>query len=249
MNDYFGLSAERKKEENMLQVFRAAAPRTVPVLAGYMFLGIAFGLLLSSKGYGWSVALLMSLFIYAGSGQFVAVGLMTVPLDIGMAVLLTLLVNARHLFYGLSMLERFQGTGKWKPYLVFAMTDETYSLICSTKVPKGMNKGTFYGIISMLDHSYWIAGSLCGAIFGSLVSLDLKGIDFVMTALFIVIFVEQWEESKDHTAALTGVFVTVLFLLLVGRQWFLLPSMGGILCMLTLLRSRLEVKYHDLVTE
>jgi 4-azaleucine resistance transporter AzlC len=233
----------------MGQVLRAAVPRTVPVLAGYLFLGLAFGLLLSSKGYGWGIALLMSVFIYAGSMQFVAVGLLTAPFDLGTAAVLTLLVNARHLFYGLSMLKRFQDTGKWKPYLVLSLTDETYSLLCHTKVPEGMQKGSFYGAIALLNHLYWIVGSVCGALFGSLLVLNVEGIDFVMTALFIVIFVEQWEQSKDHTAALTGVFVTVLFLLLVGSQWFLLPSMGGILGMLTLLRSRLEVKYHDLAAE
>lgn len=239
-----------QKEENAMgQVLRAAAPRTMPVLAGYLFLGIAFGLLLSSKGYGWGIALLMSVLIYAGSGQFVAVGLMTVPLDLGAAVLLTLLVNARHLFYGLSMLERFRDTGKWKPYLVFSLTDETYSLLCSVKVPEGMSKGSFYGAIAVLDHLYWIVGSVCGAAFGSLLALNVEGIDFVMTALFLVIFVEQWEERSDHGAALTGIGITALFLLLVGSQWFLLPSMGGILCMLTLLRGRLEVKYHDLAAE
>lgn len=233
----------------MVSVLRAAAPRTMPVLAGYLFLGMAFGLLLSSKGYGWDIALIMSVFIYAGSGQFVAVGLMTIPLDLAGAAILTLMVNARHLFYGLSMLERFRDTGKWKPYLVFSMTDETYSLLCSVKVPEGMNKGSFYGAIAVLDHLYWIVGSVCGAAFGTLLALNVEGIDFVMTALFIVIFVEQWESSKEHTAALIGALITLFFLLLVGSQWFLLPSMAGILCMLTLLRGRLEVKYHALAAE
>lgn len=230
----------------MKRAVGAAFPRTLPILTGYLFLGIAFGLLLSSKGYSWGIAFLMSVCIYAGSMQFVAVGLLASPLNLGAAVLLTLMVNARHLFYGLSMLDRFRDTGKWKGYLIFALTDETYSLLCTVPVPSDIPKGTFYGAIALLDHLYWVTGSVLGALFGSLLSFQLEGIDFVMTALFVVLFLEQWEKSPNHTPALTGIFVTLFFLLLVGSQWFLIPSMGGILLVLTVLRSRLEVKYHAL---
>jgi 4-azaleucine resistance transporter AzlC len=230
----------------MGRAVKAAFPRTLPVMTGYLFLGIAFGLLLSSRGYGWGFAFVMSVFIYAGSMQFVAVGLLAAPLDVGAAVVLTFMVNARHIFYGLSMLDRFRDTGKWKPYLIFALTDETYSLLCTAPVPKDIPKGTFYGAISLLDHLYWIVGSTLGTLCGSLFSFDIQGIDFVMTALFVVIFLDQWEKSRNHTAALTGIFITAVCLFVFGSQWFLIPSMGGILLAITVLRGRLEVKYHAL---
>lgn len=218
---------------------KAAFPHTVPVLTGYLFAGVAFGILLTSKGYhaGWAV--LMSTVVFAGSMQFVAVGLLTAPFDLVAAAVLTLSVNARHLFYGLSMLEKFHGMGAKKPYLIFSLSDETYSLLCSAKPPKDTDSHLFYLFIALLDHLYWIAGSALGALAGSFLTFNSKGIDFVMTALFVVIFVEQWESQKRHLSAVTGLIVTVLCLLLFGTSRFIIASMVGILVVLTMLRGRI----------
>lgn len=224
------------------KALKAAVPYTLPVFMGYLFLGIAFGVLLTSKGFSVWLALLMSLTIYAGSGQFVAIGLLTAPFDPVTSALVTLMINARHLFYGLSLLDRFKQMGGRKPYMIFSLTDETYSLLCAVRVPEGVDKDWFAFFIALLDHSYWILGSLIGALAGTVFAFDSTGIDFAMTALFIVIFVEQWESAKNHVPAVLGIAVTVLCLMLVGRDKFILAAMAGILLLLTLLRGTLREK-------
>ncbi len=224
------------------RALKAAVPYTLPVFMGYLFLGIAFGVLLTSKGFPVWLSLLMSLAIYAGSGQFVAIGLLTGPFSLATPALMTLMINARHLFYGLSLLDRFKHMGARKPYMIFSLTDETYSLLCSVKVPDGVDGDWFAFFISLLDHSYWVLGSLTGALAGTMFTFDSTGIDFAMTALFIVIFVEQWERAKSHVPAVLGVTVTLLCLVLVGRDRFILAAMAGIFLLLTLLRGRLREK-------
>lgn len=223
------------------KAFRAAFPYTVPVFMGYLFLGIAFGVLLASKGYNAIWAAVMSLTCYAGSGQFVGVNLLAAPFAPLHAVLIELMVNCRHLFYGLSLLEPFGRTGKLKPYMVFSLTDETYSLQCGVKLPEGVDEGWFRFFISILDHSYWIFGSVIGALAGTLIPFDSTGIDFAMTALFTVIFVEQWESADSHLPALTGVAVTAGCLLLFGSENFIPFALLGIAVILLASRKRLEV--------
>ena len=223
------------------KAFRAAFPYTVPVFMGYLFLGIAFGVLLASKGYNAIWAAVMSLTCYAGSGQFVGVNLLAAPFAPLHAVLIELMVNCRHLFYGLSLLEPFGRTGKLKPYMVFSLTDETYSLQCGVKPPEGVDEGWFRFFISILDHSYWIFGSVIGALAGTLIPFDSSGIDFAMTALFTVIFVEQWESADSHLPALTGVAVTAGCLLLFGSENFIPFALLGIAVILLASRERLEV--------
>jgi 4-azaleucine resistance transporter AzlC len=215
------------------KAFKAAFPHTIPVLMGYLFLGMAFGILLSSNGYHFGWAMVMSIFIYAGSMQFVAVGLVTSGFSIIGTVLITLMVNARHLFYGLSMLTKFSDMGKKKPYMIFSLTDETFSLICSVEVPKEVDKNWFYLFIALLNQSYWIIGSAIGGIIGSLFTFNTKGIDFVMTALFIVIFINQWESTPNHRPALIGISAAIICLLIFGRQNFIIPAMISILLVLT----------------
>ncbi len=227
------------------RAWKAALPYTLPVFMGYLFLGIAFGVLLTSKGFSVWLALLMSLTIYAGSGQFVAIGLLTGPFSLPTAALITLMINARHLFYGLSLLDKFRPMGARKPYMIFSLTDETYSLLCAAEPPDGVDRNWFFFFIALLDHSYWIFGGLVGALAGTLLTFDSTGIDFAMTALFIVIFVEQWERAKSHIPAVLGIAVTVLCLVLVGREKFILVAMAGIFTSLTLLRSRLEERTVD----
>ena len=172
--------------------------------------------------------------------RFVAVDLLAGPFAPLTAALMTLMVNARHIFYGLSMLERFKICGKLKPYMMFSLSDETYSLLCSAKPPEGMDKKWFMFFIALMDQLYWIAGTAIGALAGSLISFDSTGIDFAMTALFIVIFVEQWESTKDHIPAILGLAVTLLCLVIFGPDWFIIAAMAGIFVSLTLLRGRLE---------
>lgn len=216
---------------------RAAFLDTVPVMTGYLFLGFGFGILMYQNQFGflWSVA--MSLFIYAGSMQYVGVSLLTGGAGILTTALTTLLVNARHLFYGISMVDAYKGTGKRKPYLIFALTDETYSLVSQTQPPEGMSRHSYCFLVSFLDQCYWVAGTALGALAGSVLSVDLTGIDFVLTALFVTIFVEQWLSTKQHLPAVIGVAATVICLLIFGRDIFLIPSMAAIALILTVRRK------------
>ena len=217
--------------------WRKAFRETVPVMAGYLVLGAGYGILMHAKGYGflWSVG--MSAFIYAGSMQFVTAEMLTSGAGLLTAALTTALVNARHLFYGISMLDRYRRAGKKKPYLIFSLTDETYSLVCSQ--PRSIEE---YYRISLLDHSYWIAGTAMGALIGAVIPFDTRGIDFSLTALFVTVFTEQWLSADSHFPALTGVGVSVVCLLLFGPDRFLLPAMAGIT---VLLLSRKEAVIRE----
>ena len=212
---------------------QAAFPLTIPVMAGYLVLGMGFGILLESKGFGFWWAGLMSLTIYAGSMQYVAIGLLSSGAGLLTAAMTTFLVNARHLFYGISMVDAYKGAGKKKPYLIFALTDETYSLV--THIPQGVNRHGYCLLVSVLDQLYWVVGSVVGSLAGSLLPVNLEGIDFVLTALFVTILVEQWLTTQNHIPALTGLGVTAVCLLLFGPQIFLIPSMLAIAALLTIL--------------
>lgn len=182
--------------EGNMNLFMSALKTTVPVFLGYIPLGMAFGFLLDGAGYHWIFAFLMSLLIYAGSGQFLAVALLAAGAGLTEFVIATLLLNLRHSFYGLSLLEKFSGVGKVKPYLIFALTDETYALLTTTEVPAGGSKARFYFYIAALDHLYWITGSVLGAVLGSVLDLNLEGMAFVLTALFVVLTIEQYFNSS-----------------------------------------------------
>jgi len=224
------------------KAMKAAFPHTIPVLMGYIFMGMAFGILLRSKGYNFGWAILMSTTIFAGSMQFVAINLLTSSFNLATVVSMTLMVNARHLFYGLAMLDKFKDMEKKKAYMIFSLTDETFSLLCSAEPPPDVNKNWFYFSIALLNHLYWIIGSAIGAIIGSLISFNTKGIDFVMTALFVVIFVDQWKSSKKHIPALIGIFASILCLIIFGANKFILPSMILILIILTVFKRPLEMR-------
>lgn len=216
-----------------MKALKAALPGTIPVMTGYMFLGMAFGILLQAKGYGFFWALLMSVCIYAGSMQYVAISLLTTAFNPLAALIMTLMVNARHLFYGLSMLDKYKGTGKFKPYLIFGLTDETFSILCATDPPEGVSKNWFMFWTTFLDQCYWVTGSLIGSVLGSVITFNTKGLDFVLTALFIVIFVGQWQETKNHIPAVVGVAATLVCRIFFGSSSFLIPAMVVILvCLL-----------------
>ena len=216
------------------RALRAALPLTLPVCVGFLTLGTSYGFLMHSQGLGFLLTLLSSLFVFAGSLQFVSVGLLLAGFDPLHVFFLTLMINARHLFYGLSMLEQYRGLGWKKVYLIFGMCDETFSIHCAARPPEGVDKGWFLFFITLLDHLYWIAGSALGALLGRLIRFDTTGLDFVMTALFVVIFLNQWDESPTHRPALTGAGCALLCLALFGSENFLLPAMGLILLCLSL---------------
>lgn len=218
----------------------AAFPVTVPVLMGYLSIGIAFGLMLERVGYNFIWAFFMSLTIYAGSGQYLGVELLATGAALADVALLTLLINFRHLVYGLSMLEKFRGMGLRKLYMIFSLTDETYALLSSARAPVGVSPRQFYFWVALLDQSYWILGSVIGGVAGALLPIDITGIDFAMTALFVVIAVDQWKTYRSHFPALLGAGATLVFLVLIGQAQMLLPSLGVIVLVLLLARERLD---------
>lgn len=218
----------------------AAFPVTIPVLMGYLAIGMAFGLMLQSIGYGAGWAFLMSLVIYAGSGQYLGVSLLAAGAPLTQVAFLTLMVNFRHLVYGLSMLEKFRGMGLRKFYMIFSLTDETYALLSSVRAPEGIDEHDFFFTVALLDQSYWILGSVIGALLGAALGFDTTGVDFAMTALFLVIAVGQWKSAGSHLPALLGGAATLASLLLVGAEDMLLPALAVIVIALTLLRPRLD---------
>lgn len=224
------------------KALEAAFPRTIPVMAGYLVIGFGYGLLLQSKGYNFLWAVLMCLTICGGSMQFVAVDLLASGAGVLTTAIMTLMIHARHLFYGLSMLAKYRGTGRIKPYLIFALTDETYSLVCTGEVPDGVDKNAFYLWITLLNQSYWVIGSAIGGIFGQVVSINTAGVDFAMTALFVVILTDNLLKQESRLPALVGVAVSLICLLLFGPGDFLIPSMMGIAAVLMVLRPLLSEK-------
>jgi len=224
----------------MKKILRYALTDTFPVLTGYLVLGFGFGIILKSAGFDIMVAFLMSFFIYAGSMQYAAIGLLTSGASLITVAITTLMVNARHLFYGISMLDRYRNTKHFKPYLILSLTDETYSLVCSDN-PKIAEeyRNRYFFIVSLLNHSYWVIGSLLGAIAGSVIKFSSAGIDFALTALFVTVFIEQWLTEKNHTPAIIGVLVSILCLIAFGAESFLIPTM----LIMALLLSAYGIKY------
>lgn len=222
------------------KLLKTALINTLPVMAGYMVLGFGFGIISSKNGYGILWALAMSGFIYAGSMQYVAVSLLTSGASLISAALTTLMVNARHLFYGISMIEKYRNAGKKKLYMIFALTDETYSLVCTGECPEGEDYHTYCFWLSLMNQSYWVAGSLLGAVVGSAIEFNSAGIDFAMTALFVTVFVEQWLSTKNHLPALIGLGASIVCLVFFGNGNFLIPSMIAITVFLALARKKIE---------
>ena len=231
----------------MKKVIKVAFKITIPVMLGYLSVGIAFGLLLEKSGYNFLWAIIMSLFIYAGSMQFIAIGLLTGGAGLISIALMTLFVNIRHVFYGLSFIDKFKAMGKKRIYMIFSLTDETYSLLCSAKTPEGVDKNSFLFYIAFLDQIYWLIGTIIGSIAGSLITFNTKGMDFAMTALFVVIFIEQWFTYKNHIPVIIGVIVTILSLLIFGPNNMILPSMVFITIILMLFKKQIDtevIKYE-----
>ncbi|MDO5400593.1 MAG: AzlC family ABC transporter permease [Eubacteriales bacterium] len=216
------------------KAFRSALPHTLPICVGFLFLGISYGFLMRSKGFSFVYPMLMSLFIFAGSMEFVTVELLLSAFHPLHAFLLTLMVNARHLFYGISMLEKYKGVGLKKLYLIFGMCDESFTVNCTAEPPEGVDRGWFMLFVTALNQAYWVAGATLGGLAGYVIHFDTTGIEFVMTALFVVMLLNQWEDRRDHRPALIGLGASALCLALFGSGGFILPAMALILLCFTL---------------
>ena len=216
---------------------KSALQDTLPVLAGYIVLGAGFGMIMNASGYGPVYSLAMSMFIFAGSMQYAAIGLFMDSVSLAVVALTTLVINARHLFYGISLIDRYKDTGVKKPYLIFALTDETYSIVCNSD--KGEN---YCFLVSLFNQIYWVAGTVIGALAGKLISFNTMGLDFALTAMFITIFADQWMKTKDHIPAIIGVLAAFACLMIFGSDNFLIPSM---IIILGLLLLRMKDKSSD----
>lgn len=223
-----------------MKALKAAFPYTVPIFAGFWFIALTYGIYMNSGGFGFLYPCFMSMAIFAGSMEFLTVDLLLGKFDPIGALMLTLMVNARHLFYGISMLDKYRGTGLKKLYLIFGMCDESFSINYTAKIPQDVEQGWFMFFVTLLNHLYWVSGATLGGIFGSLIKFNTEGLDFVMTAMFVVIFIEQFKKDKNHIPSFLGLGVSLLCLIIFGADKFIIPSMIGILAILGAARARLE---------
>lgn len=235
-------NTETKTQNKYIKSLKAAFPHTVPILAGFLFLGMTYGIYMNVSGFNFVYPMLMSMTIFAGSVEFVTVNLLLGSFDPVQAFVMALMLNARHIFYGISMLDKFKGTGLKKIYLIFGMCDETFSVNYTADIPKDVDRGWFMFFVTLLNQIYWVAGATLGGIFGSFITFDTKGLEFVMTAMFVVIFLEQWFKDKNHFPSLIGLGLSVLSLAVFGSSNFMLPAMFAILAALTILRKPFEKK-------
>ena len=222
------------------RAFCCAFPHTIPIFVGFWFLGLTYGIYMNVSGFSFWYPCLMSLTVFAGSVEFMAVSLLLGAFNPLQALILTLMINARHLFYGISMLDKYKGTGWKKPYLIFGMCDESFSINYTATIPSDIDRGWFMFFVTFLNHLYWFFGATLGGIFGSLIHFNTEGLDFVMTAMFVVIFMEQWLKERRHESALIGLCISHASLILFGADDFILPAMLAILAILTCLRRHLE---------
>ncbi|MEY8336580.1 AzlC family ABC transporter permease [Lachnospiraceae bacterium 62-35] len=229
-----------KDKKILKRAFQAAFPHTIPIFAGFWFLGLTYGIYMNVSGFSFWYPMFMSLTIFAGSMEFVAVNLLLGAFNPLQALVMTLMINARHLFYGISMLDKYRGTGFKKIYLIYGMCDESFSINYTADIPEDVDKGWFMFFVTLLNQLYWFSGSTLGGIFGSLIHFNTEGLDFVMTAMFVVIFMEQWMKEQQHTSGLIGLGLSFLSLLFFGPENFIIPAMLALLGMLTLLRGTIE---------
>lgn len=225
-----------------MRAFKAAFPYTVPIFAGFWFLGLTYGIYMNVSGFSFWYPCIMSLTVFAGSMEFVAVNMLLGAFNPLQAFAVTLMVNARHLFYGISMLDKYRGTGIKKLYLIFGMCDESFSINYTADIPADTDRGWFMFFVTLLNHFYWFFGATLGGLLGSLIKFDTNGLGFVMTAMFVVIFTEQFLKEKSHTVSVLGVLISVICLIAFGADRFMLPAMFIILLTLTVLKGRIEKK-------
>ena len=230
----------KMKSQTLKKAFRAAFPHTIPILAGFWFLGMTYGIYMNVSGFAFWYPMIMSLVIFAGSMEFVAVNMLLGAFQPLQALAMTLMINARHLFYGISMLDKYRGLGWKKIYLIFGMCDESFSINYTAEIPEDVDRGWFMFFVTLLNHLYWFCGATLGGVFGSLIHFNTEGLDFVMVAMFVVIFLEQWLKEKNHTSSLLGIVLSLICLAAFGADDFIIPAMLAMLGVLTLLRRPLE---------
>lgn len=223
-----------------MKALKTAFPHTIPILAGFLFLGMTYGIYMNMSGFSFWYPMLTSLTVFGGSLEFVAVTMLLAPFAPVQTLMLTLIIQARHLFYGISMLDKFRGMGWKKIYLIFGMCDETFSINYTAEIPEDVDRGWFMFFVTLLNQIYWFSGATIGGLVGSLLNFDTKGLDFVMTAMFVVIFMEQWLKEKKHYTALIGLFCTLICRLVFGADSFMIPGMICIVACLTLFKKPIE---------
>ncbi|MBR3967772.1 MAG: AzlC family ABC transporter permease [Clostridia bacterium] len=228
------------KNNAKIKALAAAFPHTIPILAGFLFLGMTYGILITTEGFPFWFPILTSIFVFAGSAEFAGVSMLLGGFNPLQALAMTLMINARHLFYGISMLEKYKGMGAKKLYLIFGLCDESFSINCTADIPEDVDRGDFMFFVTLLDQLYWISGCTLGGIFGSFISFNTEGLDFVMTAMFVVIFLEQWLKEKSHISSIAGLAIPFLCLVIFGADKFIIPSMIALVFALALLRRPIE---------
>ena len=228
-----------QKKNKIKNAFFAAFPHTLPILTGFLFLGMTYGIYMKVSGFSVIYPMIMSLTIFAGSVEFVTVNLLLGAFEPLQALIITIILNARHLFYGISMLDKYKGTGWKKIYLIFGMCDESFSINYTAKIPENIDKGWFMFFVTFLNYIYWFIGATLGGLFGSVLKFNTEGLDFVMTAMFVVIFLDQWLKEKNHTSAIIGIAASVLCLIIFKADNFMIPAMLVMLILLTLAQKKL----------
>ncbi len=229
-----------KKEEVRLKALKAAFPYTLPIFAGFWFLGIAYGIYMNVSGFSFWYPVMMALVIFGGSLEFVAVSMLLSAFAPMQTFLAALMIQARHLFYGIAMLEKMKGLGWKRFYLIFGLCDETFSINYTADIPADVDRGWFMFFVTLLNQLYWVSGAAIGGILGSFFTFNTEGLDFVMTAMFVVIFMEQWMKEKRHYTAWIGLLSSAACLFFFGADSFLIPSMACILFFLTLFQKPIE---------
>ncbi len=221
----------------------AALPYSLPILAGFLFLGLSYGIYMNVLGFDVYYTIAMSALIYAGSVEFLVATALAAPFAPISVLLVCLMVSGRQVFYGISMLEKYGAyAGKKRWYLILSLVDEAFSLNYMAEVPKHIDRGWFYFFVSLYLHLYWFTGAVLGNLFGTMLPFDVKGVEFTMTALFIVIFAENWRKEKSHESSLLGLGIALFFLIIVGKDHFLIPTLLCIWGALTLRKSKLNSK-------
>jgi 4-azaleucine resistance transporter AzlC len=233
------LSAPERSSVKM-KAFKAAFPHTIPIFAGFWFLGLTYGIYMRASGFSFWYPMVMSLVIFAGSIEFVTVSMLLAPFHPLSTLMMTLMVNARHLFYGIAMLDRYRDRGIKKYYLIFGLCDESFSINYTADIPEDVDTSWFMFFVTLLNHAYWFSGATLGGLFGSLLHFNTEGLSFVMTAMFVVIFMDQWGKEENHVSALTGIAVSLIGLRHFGADHFIIPAMAAILILLSLLRRFLK---------
>lgn len=240
-------SEKESRRSTVSKAFKCAFPYTIPIFAGFWFLAFAYGIYMNVSGFSFVYPMLMSLTIFGGSLEFVAVSMLLSPFAPLQVFATSLMIQARHLFYGISMLDKFRNMGWKKFYLIYGMCDETFSINYTADIPEDVDRGWFYFFVTFLNQIYWVSGATIGGLLGNLIHFDTKGLDFVMTAMFVVIFMEQWLKEKHHYSEYIGLVSAVLCLLIFGADSFLIPTMISILLLLTALRKPIEKKVGETV--